>query len=114
MWWGLLTDEKAKSKSVEETGNAKNVDSSNNITKNWSKNWLVPYQAALPEKDGPCVSQNQIVNIAPGEENIPVSFSWEPNWEALTFPKEYASGKNHINEARVVPITPYKSIYMQG
>ena len=33
--------------------------------------------------DGPNLSASEIVNIAPGEGQIPVSFTSKPNWEAL-------------------------------
>ena len=31
---------------------------------------------------GPNISPNEIVNIPPGERQIPVSFTSEPNWES--------------------------------
>ena len=52
-----------------------------------------------------------IVNIAPGEDEIPVSFTSEPNWEALAFPKDYSTGRNHFNEEREIPITPSKYVH---
>ena len=52
-----------------------------------------------------------IVNIAPGEGEIPVSFTSEPNWEALAFPKDYSTGRNHFNEEREIPITPSKYVH---
>ena len=51
-------------------------------------------------------SPSEIVNIAPGEGQIPVSFTSEPNWEGLAFPKDYSTGKNHFNEEREIPIIP--------
>ena len=45
----------------------------------------VPFQTALHNVDGPNISTDEIVNIAPGEGLIPVSFTSEPNWEALAF-----------------------------
>lgn len=65
----------------------------------------VPYQTVLHDINGTSVSQNQNINIAPGERNVPVSFSSEPNWEALASRKEYTTCKNHFNETRVVPLT---------
>ena len=44
--------------------------------------------------DGPNISPNEIVNIATGEGQIPVSFTLEPNWKALAFPKDYSTGRN--------------------
>ena len=109
--WELLTDEKAKSKTVEETDSEEDVGSSNNTTENQSKMSSIPCPTVLHEIDRPSVSQNQIINVALGEGNIPVSFSSEPNREALAFPEEYATGKNHFNEARAVPITPTKCVH---
>ena len=56
-------------------------------------------------------SPNEIVNITPGEGQIPVSFTLEPNWEALAFPKDYSTGRNHFNEERKIPITPAKYVH---
>ena len=39
--------------------------------------------------DGSNISPRKIVNIAPGEGQIPVSFTAEPNREALAFPKDF-------------------------
>ena len=44
----------------------------------------------------------KIVNIAPEEGQIPVSFTSEPNWEARAFPKDYSWGRNHFNEEREI------------
>ena len=56
-------------------------------------------------------SHSEIVNIAPGEGQIPVSFILEPNWEALAFPKDYTTEKNHYNEEGEIPITPSKYVH---
>ena len=61
--------------------------------------------------DGPNISPSEIVNIAPGEVQIPVSFTSEPNWEALAFPKDCSTGKNHLNENREIPIPPSKYVH---
>ena len=34
----------------------------------------------------------------------------EPNWEALTFPEDYATGRNHFGEEREIQITPSKYV----
>ena len=61
--------------------------------------------------DGPNISPNEIVNITPGKGQIPVSFTSEPNWEALAFPKDYAAAIHHFNEEREIPITPSKYVH---
>ena len=63
------------------------------------------FPTVMYDVDEPNISPNEIVNIAPGKGQIPVSFTSEPNWEALAFPKAYSTGKNHFNEEREIPIT---------
>ena len=58
-------------------------------------------------------SPNEIVNIAPGEGQIPVSFTLEPYWEALAFLKDYSTRRNHFNEERETPITPSKYLHVR-
>ena len=55
--------------------------------------------------DGPNISPNEIVNIAPGEGQIPVSFR-NLIGKHLHFLK--STGRNHFNEEREIPITPSK------
>ena len=61
--------------------------------------------------DGPNISPSKVVNIAPGEGKIPVSFTLEPNMEALAFPKDYSTGRNHFNEEREIPLTSSKYVH---
>ena len=60
---------------------------------------------------GPDISLSETVNIAPGECHISVSFTSEPRWEALAFPKDYSTGRNHFNEERETPTTPSKYVH---
>ena len=69
------------------------------------------FPTVMHEKEGPSISVNQIVNVAPGEGQIPVSFSSEPDWEALCYIKEYPTAENHFNANREVPITVSKYIH---
>ena len=61
--------------------------------------------------DGPNTSPIEIINIAPGEVQIPVSFTSEPHKEALAFPQDYSTGRNHFNEERGIPITLSKYVH---
>ena len=61
--------------------------------------------------DGADISPSKIVNVASGEGQMPVSFTCEPNWEALAFPKDYSIGKNHFNEKREIAITPSRYVH---
>ena len=69
------------------------------------------FPTAMYNVDGPNIFPNEIVNIAPVEGEIPVSFTSEPNWEASAFLKDYAAGRNHFNEEREIPITPSKYVH---
>ena len=58
------------------------------------------FSTVLYNTDELNISPNEIVNTTPGESEIPVSFTSEPDWEALAFPKDYSTGRNHIKEER--------------
>ena len=69
------------------------------------------FPTVLHETNGPNVSLDEMINIAPGEGQIPVSFKSEPDWEALCFPNLYPTAKNHFNTERDVPITVSKYVH---
>ena len=64
----------------------------------------------LHPTDGPSVTTEHVMNIAPGEGKIPVSFTSEPEWEPMAFPKLFPYGKNHYNEKRRIKLSPLKYI----
>ena len=66
------------------------------------------FPTVLHKIDGPAITSEQIVNIAPGEGKIPVTPYNEPNWEALAFVKQFSEGKFHFNSERKQKITPIK------
>ena len=70
-----------------------------------------PFQTVMYNIDGPNISSSEIVNIAHGKSQIPVSFASKPNWEAFAFPKDYSTGRNLFNEEREIPITPSKYVH---
>ena len=72
---------------------------------------VLPLPTVLHNIDGPSVSPAQ-VSPAPGEGQIPVSFTTEPNWEALPFPKDFPCGRYHFgNSTREVSIAPSQYIH---
>ena len=104
--WKLLTD-----KNASESNNSDQTDSDDDIEGNdkFKESELKESSSTFPTVmyvDGPNISPSEIVNIAPGEGQILVSFTSEPNWEALPFPKDYFTGRNYFNEEREIPITP--------
>ena len=118
MLWKLLTD-KTTGKIAIESSNSDQTDSDDDIEGNdkfkerrdkFKERASPPFPTVMYNVDGPNISPSEIVNIAPGEGQIPVSFTLEPNWEALVFRKGYSTGRNHFNEERKIPITPSKYV----
>ena len=112
--WKLLTNEKTEC----DSDNDKEIDSDDemqaddNMQEKKKRHSSVPFPTVLHNIDGPNVAPSQVLNIAPGEGQIPVSFTSEPDWEALCFPKLYPTGTNHFNQEREVRITVSK--YLHG
>ena len=75
------------------------------------KDFSSHFPTVMYNVDGPNISPNKIANIAPGEGQIPVFFTSEHNWEALAFPKDYSTERNHFNEEGEIPITPSKYVH---
>ena len=92
--WRLLTDKSTtSSKNDDEMDSDDNIEGNDHLKEKEIKMSSVPYPTVMHNIDGPNISPSEIVNIAPGEGQIPVSFTSEPDWEALSFPKDYSTGK---------------------
>ena len=61
-------------------------------------------------KEGPTVHNNQELQIAPGEGQIPTNIYHNKNWEALTFPTLFPKGENTFNTERETKISVNKYI----
>ena len=119
--WNILTNDTENSENDVEDNETKNdylTDSDDDnedidFSMNKRKHKMAPsiFPTVMQNKDGPHVSVNEMINIAPGEGKIPVSFTSEPDWEALAFVKEYSTGKNHFNTKRKIPISVSKYIH---
>ena len=67
---------------------------------------VIPLPTILHNIEGPSVFTAQVLNIAPGEGQIPVSFTTESNREASAFPKGFPYGRFHFGDTtREMPIT---------
>ena len=104
-------------KNTRESNNSDQANSDDDVEGNdkYKERELIKCSPTFPtvlyNVDGPNISPSEIVNIASGEGQIPVSLTFEPNWEALAFPKDYSTGRNHFNEERETPITPSKYVH---
>ena len=95
--WRLLIDKNAReSYNSDQTDSDDDIDGNDKFKERELKESSSPFPFAMYNIDGPNISASEIVNIAPGEGQIPVSFTSEPNWEALAFPKDYSTGRNHF------------------
>ena len=52
-----------------------------------------------------------LVNWVPEEGQIIGSFTSESNLEALAFPTDYSTVRNHFDEDRQIPTTPSKYVH---
>ena len=115
MLWKLETD-KNTDKNARESNNSDQTDSDDDIEGNDEfkerklRESFSPFPFVMYNVEGPNKSPSEVVNISPGEGQTPVSFTSEPNWEALAFPKDYSTGRNHFNAEREIPITPSKYV----
>ena len=57
----------------------------------------IPRPSLLHDIHGPEVSMEKIIEVAPGEGQIPVNATVEPDYEALAFPKLFPRGRYHYN-----------------
>ena len=68
----------------------------------------------LHNSEFPSAFPAQILNKAPGEDQIPVFFTTEPNWEELLFLKDFPYKRFHFGvTVREMPITPSQYIHLR-
>ena len=109
--WNLLTNENAgKNDNGEMTDSDEDIEG-NVFSKEREQRLSNPHPTVMHNVDGPNIDMNEIINVAPGEGQIPVSHSNEPDCEALAFPDLFSTGKFHYNYKREVAITPSKYIH---
>ena len=75
----------------DQTDSDDYIESNNKLKEREMKMSSLPFPTVMHNIDGPHISSSEIVNIAPGEGQISVSFTPESNWEALALPKEYST-----------------------
>ena len=85
-FWKLLTDDNGKKINNDyQTDSDDDVEVNNKLKERKTETPSLPFPTVMHNIDGPNVSSSEIVNIAPGKGQIPVSFTSEPIWEALAF-----------------------------
>ena len=109
--WDLLTNENAKPDKPDIIDSDEEIEGNNTALEKEKIDNACPFPTALHNVNGSTVNQGDVLNIAPGEGQIPVSFTQEPDWEPLAFVKEFPYGKGHFNEKRRVKITPSQYVH---
>ena len=64
----------------------------------------------LYPEQGPSVSSNKILNLAPAEGQIPTSVFYEKIWETLAFPALFPDGRNTYHQPRGTPLSERKYV----
>ena len=106
MLWKLLTDKNAReSSNSDQTDSDDDIEGNNKFKERKLKESSSPSPTVMYNVDGPNLSPSEVVNIAVGECQISISFTSEPNCEALVFPKDYSIARNHFLEEREIPNT---------
>ena len=90
--WDLLTNEHAANNENEIETDSDDAIEGNKPDEHEKRSPAVNYPTALYSINGPNVSPEEVVNIVPGEGQIPLSHHENENWEALLFPKQYSHG----------------------
>ena len=108
--WKLLTD-KNTDMNARESNNCgqtdkDDIEGNDKFKERELKESFSSLPTVMENVDKPNIPPSEIVNTAPGESRILISFTLEPNWEALAFPKDYSTGRNYFNDEREIPITP--------
>ena len=89
--WKLLAEKNAReSHNRDQSDSDDDIEGNDKFKERELKESSSSFPTAIDDVDGPNMSPSEIVNIAPGKGQIPVSFTSEPNWETLAFPKDIA------------------------
>ena len=109
--WSMLTDEGRIDQAGEQSTDVIDSDSDNDdgsTTKEQIHKGGVPQPSLITDKDGPTISVEEVIEIAPGEGKIPIHHSMEKNCEPMAFPHHFPSGRFHLNYRREKRITPLR------
>ena len=111
--WNLLTNKNAETNDSDIETDSDDEIEDNKLNETEKQSPSVSFPTALHNINGPNITPEQVINIAPGEGQTPISHYNEENWEALAFPKHYAHGINHFGSFRDIPLTPSKYAHVR-
>ena len=73
----------------------------------------VPLPLFIHNIHGPNISVNEVVNIAPGEGQMPLSFISKLDYTNVSFVKNYSNGEKHFNTRGKVRIMLSKYLHFR-
>ena len=109
--WDILTNENAKHDKADIIDSDEETEGNDSAVQKEQRESVFSCPTLLHDINGTSVRPGEVLNITPGENQIPVSFTQEPNWEAVAFVKELPLGTGHFNEERKVRTTPSQYIH---
>ena len=110
--WNILTDKNHKHVEGGIGDSDENTEGNDHACEKEVQDSVLPLPTVLHNIEGPSVSPAQVLNIAPGESQIPDSFTTKPNWEPLAFPKDFHYRRFSFGDTtREVPIASSQYIY---
>ena len=84
--WDLVTnDNTVENDAATETGSDDNTEGNDALKEKQNKKNQVPLLTVMHDVDGLNIWVNEVMNKAPGEGQVSVAFTLEPDWEALVF-----------------------------
>ena len=99
--WNMVTKEATDTKDqADEITDSDTDDDQLGDDKEQIHKQGVPRPSVIYSNHGPDISVDDIIEVAPGEGQIPVNSTIEPDFEALAFPKLFPYGRFHENTDR--------------
>ena len=92
-----MTNKHVVDNNNEMTGSDEDIEG-NLHSKEQEQRLSNPHSTVMHNEDGPNIDLNEIISIAPGEGQISISHSSEPNCEALAFPDIFSTGQFHFKK----------------
>jgi hypothetical protein len=86
------------------------MDNPTNVVEELKFQRSINASTCLYPDEGPNLRTNEILNVAPAQNQTPTHFFYEKNWEAKAFPTLFPNGKFTFNENRIKKITAKRYI----
>ena len=104
--WSMMTDEtQCSDELTDQVIDSDSDDDGEGEEKEQIHKQGIPRPSVIQNNHGPDISVEDIIEVAPGEGQIQVNATIEPDYEALAFPRLFPFGRFHGNEDRPIKLT---------